>query len=69
MSEDVSFTDWLKPSSPRASEAVIESRLNLCQTCEFFKKNGSRCKKCQCFMKLKTELANARCPIGKWDRV
>lgn len=69
MSDDVSFTDWLKPSSPRASDAVIESRLKICQTCEFFKVNGSRCKKCHCFMKLKTELAHARCPIGKWDRV
>lgn len=69
MSEDVSFSDWLKPSSPRASDAVIESRLKICSECEFFKKNGARCKKCHCFMKLKTELAHARCPIGKWDRV
>lgn len=67
--EDVSFSDWLKPSSPRASDAVIESRLKICSECEFFKKNGARCKKCHCFMKLKTELAHARCPIGKWDRV
>ena len=66
MSEDVSFGDWLKPSTPRASDEVIEYRLNLCQACEHFKKNGSRCKLCHCFMKLKTELEHARCPIGKW---
>lgn len=66
MSEDVSFTDWLKPSTPRASDEVIESRLNLCQACEHFKQNGSRCKLCGCFMKLKTELEKAKCPIGKW---
>jgi hypothetical protein len=38
----------------------------ICTNCEFFKKNGSRCKKCNCFMKLKTDLLHARCPIGKW---
>jgi len=66
MSDDVSFTDWLKPSSPRASDEIIKSRFNLCQACEHFKVNGSRCKLCKCFMKLKTELEHARCPIGKW---
>jgi hypothetical protein len=66
MGEDVSFGDWLKPSTPRASDALIESRLKICQACEHFKANGSRCKLCHCFMKLKTELADARCPIGKW---
>ena len=63
---DVTIGDWLKPSSPRASDAVIESRLNICSGCEFFKKNGARCKKCHCFMKLKTELLHAKCPIHKW---
>jgi hypothetical protein len=65
MSDDVSFGDWLKPSTPRASEELSQYRLKICQSCEFFSKS-SRCKKCKCFMKLKTELADARCPIHKW---
>jgi hypothetical protein len=64
--KDVTIGDWLKPSTPRASEDVIQSRLKICNECEHFKKNGSRCKLCKCFMKLKTELEQARCPIGKW---
>ena len=63
---EVGFTDWLNPSTPRTSEDIAESRLKICQTCEFFKKNGSRCKKCGCFMKAKTSLEQARCPVGKW---
>ena len=66
MSEDVSFTDWLNPSSPRADGDLSEYRLKICQACEFFKKNGSRCKKCGCFMKIKTTLEMAKCPVGKW---
>ncbi len=63
---DVKFTDWLNPSTPRASEELAESRLKICQTCEFFKVNGARCKKCGCFMKAKTTLEMAKCPVGKW---
>jgi hypothetical protein len=67
MSDDVSIGDWLKPSSPRASDAVINTRLEICSGCEFFSPRMSRCKKCKCFMKLKTELLHARCPIGRWS--
>lgn len=67
--KDVTIGDWLNPASPRTSDAVIKSRLDLCNACEHFKKNGSRCKLCHCFMKLKTELAEAKCPIGKWGSV
>ena len=40
-------------------------RISTCQGCEFFK-DDSRCEKCGCFMKTKTQLASATCPIGKW---
>lgn len=52
--------------STRTPEEIAEYRLKICQGCEFFKKNGSRCKKCGCFMKLKTLIEKSRCPIGKW---
>ena len=42
-------------------------RFNLCQGCEFFEKDSSRCTKCGCFMKTKTQLASASCPVGKWN--
>ena len=47
---------------------IIEARFSECQSCEHFIKPTSQCKKCGCFMKVKTRIATARCPIGKWER-
>jgi hypothetical protein len=44
---------------------IAFQRFSICQGCEFFK-NDSRCEKCGCFMKTKTHLASASCPIEKW---
>lgn len=44
---------------------VAFQRLTICQGCEFFKEE-SRCEKCGCFMKTKTQLTSASCPVGKW---
>ena len=46
---------------------IIDKRFSMCQDCEHFIKPTSQCKKCGCFMKVKTKVATARCPIGKWD--
>ena len=48
--------------------AIIEARLAECYDCEHFIKATSQCKKCGCFMKVKTRIATARCPIGKWEK-
>ncbi len=48
--------------------AIIESRMAECHDCEHFIKATSQCKKCGCFMKVKTRFATARCPIGKWEK-
>lgn len=49
------------------STEVGFERFNLCQGCEFFEKESSRCTKCGCFMKTKTQIASAACPVGKWN--
>ena len=48
-------------------EAVLNMRWDLCKGCEFLNESN-RCEKCGCFMKVKHKLAQASCPIGKWDR-
>lgn len=58
--------DLLNPNQPRSTEELHEARLAICKGCEFFKPRSERCGKCGCFMKLKTKLENATCPIGKW---
>jgi hypothetical protein len=63
---DVEFSDLFDPRQPRSDRELIESRLAICNTCPFFKKNLAKCKKCGCFMKLKTTLKEASCPVGHW---
>tara|TARA_Y100000310_G_scaffold342600_1_gene446487 strand:+ start:159 stop:527 length:369 start_codon:yes stop_codon:yes gene_type:complete len=47
---------------------IIDRRWDECQKCEFLLKSTNNCKKCGCFMKVKTRVATASCPIGKWDK-
>jgi hypothetical protein len=63
---EVEFFDLFDPNQPRSDKELIESRLVICNTCPFFNKRLMKCKKCGCFMKLKTTLKQASCPIGKW---
>ena len=46
----------------------IDKRFSMCQGCEHFISTTSQCKKCLCFMKVKTKLVTSRCPIGKWEK-
>ena len=58
--------DLLNPNEPRSQEDLVNSRLEICRACEFFRPKTETCRKCGCFMKLKTLLEKAKCPIGKW---
>jgi Family of unknown function (DUF6171) len=63
---DVKPWDLLNPNEPRSGEELAKHRLEICSTCEFYRAKTNQCKKCGCFMKLKTSLENAKCPLGKW---
>ena len=45
---------------------IIDERWAECEQCEFLIKPTNSCKKCGCFMKIKTRVSLAKCPIGKW---
>jgi len=49
-----------------APESVVNSRLAICESCEFLDKNIYRCLKCGCMMKFKAKVEIAKCPIAKW---
>jgi len=66
MSDDVKPWDLLNPNQKRSPEELQQYRLEICRSCEFFRPRTETCKKCGCFMKLKTKLEAAKCPIGKW---
>jgi hypothetical protein len=52
--------------SPRSPEELEKYRLEICRSCEWFRPKQQTCKKCGCFMKLKTKIEKAKCPVGKW---
>jgi len=56
----------LNPNAPRTPEGLATARLEICQSCDWFRQRSQTCRKCGCFMKLKTQLEEAKCPLGKW---
>ena len=64
--KDVRFIDLFDPRQPRSDSELIEERLAICNQCPALNKNLMKCKKCGCYMKLKTTLQKASCPLGKW---
>jgi len=58
--------DLLNPNEPKSPEAEKERRLSICAECPMFIHRTQQCRKCGCFMKLKTRLENAHCPLHKW---
>jgi hypothetical protein len=65
-SGEVKFFDLFDPSQPRSDKELIEERLSICGKCPWLDKRLVKCRKCGCFMKLKSTLKQASCPIGKW---
>lgn len=58
--------DLISPNTEWASEQKSNERFSICKSCPELIKLTSQCKKCGCFMKAKTKLEKAVCPIGKW---
>ena len=53
-------------SNNHADEDLVGKRWNICEVCPQLLKATNQCKECGCFMKLKTKLKEAVCPLGKW---
>ena len=52
---------------PLVDRSVRESRLEICNSCEFLFKPTNSCKKCGCFVDAKTWIPSTECPINKWS--
>lgn len=59
--------DLINPNTEWVSSDISDKRLSICNTCPELIKLTTQCKKCGCFMKAKTKLKNATCPLLKWD--
>ena len=51
-----------------SDEKVLQERWDSCNSCDFLTRRLT-CKKCRCFMRLKTRIAKMKCPIGRWDKI
>ena len=58
--------DLFNSSVEKADDTLSTQRMDICQKCPEFIAMTSQCKQCGCFMKLKTKLLQAKCPIGHW---
>ena len=58
--------DAVTGRAEEASPEVADARYAICKTCPELINLTKQCKKCGCFMALKTKVNNVTCPIGKW---
>jgi hypothetical protein len=45
---------------------ISNEKFEICKKCPELVKTNTQCRKCGCFMNIKTLLNESRCPIGKW---
>ena len=60
--------DLYNKNMNRAPSHVVRERLDICQSCPFFRKSIQQCKQCGCIMPQKAKLADAFCPVHKWEK-
>ncbi len=53
----------------KVTDEVQQERWKICQACEHLYKPTDSCRKCGCFMAVKTWMANQRCPVKKWHAI
>lgn len=52
------------PLKSRATEAVYDRRISLCEECDYL--SGPTCLACGCYVELRAIRASASCPYRKW---
>jgi len=58
--------DILNPSTQYLDNEESNARYEICKSCPELINLTKQCKKCGCFMAVKTKIAHASCPLGKW---
>lgn len=58
--------DLLNPNTEYVDSKKAKERFDICKSCPKLIKGVKVCEECGCFMALKTKIAHAECPLGKW---
>jgi len=48
------------------SGRVLQKRRSLCNNCFHRDPQTDQCRKCSCFLVLKTQLSTEKCPLDRW---
>jgi hypothetical protein len=59
-------TDIINPNTEWVDESLFNQRYSICKACPELIKLTKQCKKCGCFMAVKSKMKAASCPLGKW---
>ena len=59
---------YIANGAPNVSIEDYVSRLETCESCEYFIVKSARCGKCVCLMQHKAKMKTSDCPIGKWEK-
>jgi uncharacterized paraquat-inducible protein A len=57
---------------PKSSQQLINSRYDICKSCDYFDENNEQCLLCGCNINTKKQFMNKlawkdqKCPHGKW---
>jgi hypothetical protein len=62
----VSPVDFINPDTEYVPEDIAAERMQTCLDCPKLIRATHQCRECGCFMKIKTKLAAATCPLNKW---
>ena len=49
-------------------DEVYEERMAICKECVYYFKPTGNCKRCLCFMKIKSRISSQSCPQSYWDK-
>lgn len=58
--------DIVNPNVTWVDDETHDKRYQTCLNCPELIKLTKQCKKCGCFMYVKSRLEKAECPLGKW---
>jgi hypothetical protein len=64
--KEVKPWDVLNPNTEWLNDEDANKRYDICLSCPQLINLTKQCKKCGCFMSIKTKLKDATCPLNKW---
>lgn len=66
MASDAKIWHAIPYVAEKADKETAAKRYSICLECPELTEHTHQCKQCMCFMKIKTTISHASCPLKKW---